>query len=60
MCGGGGACPATSKRVLVLGRPRAMRASPAPRAADPKRALELLLAQTRVRITDLPGLLLLR
>ena len=39
---------------------RNARISGTARLADPKRALELLLAQTRVRITDLPGLLLLR
>ena len=51
----------TSKRVLVLGQAaRNARISGTARLADPKRALELLLAQTRVRITDLPGLLLLR
>ena len=57
--GGGAIVPHTSKRVLVQAA-RNARISGTARLADPKRALELLLAQTRVRITDLPGLLLLR
>ena len=44
------------QQALVLGRPAH---KSAPRAGRPENALELLLAQTRVRITDLPGLLLL-
>ncbi|MGE8658865.1 MAG: FecR family protein [Achromobacter sp.] len=51
----------TGKRILVLGeRARNTRVSGTAGIADPKRALDLLLAQTKVRITDLPGLLILR
>lgn len=51
----------TSKRILAWGeRARATRVSGTASIADPRRALDLLLAQTKVEITDLPGLLILR
>lgn len=51
----------TGKRILVLGElARNTRVSGTAGIADPKRALDLLLAQTKVGITDLPGLLILR
>ena len=54
-------CPATPASACWCWQAaRNARISGTARLADPKRALELLLAQTRVRITDLPGLLLLR
>lgn len=50
----------TGKRILVWGeRARAARVSGTAGIADPRRALDLL-AQTKVEITDLPGLLILR
>lgn len=51
----------TGKHILVLGElARGTRVSGTAIIADPKRALDLLLAQTKVGITDLPGLLILR
>ncbi|MFY4259966.1 FecR family protein [Achromobacter xylosoxidans] len=51
----------TGKRILVWGeRARGTRVSGTAGIADPRRALDLLLAQTKVEITDLPGLLILR
>lgn len=51
----------TDKHILVLGElARGTRVSGTASIADPKRALDLLLAQTKVGITDLPGLLILR
>ena len=51
----------TGKHILVLGElARGTRVSGTASIADPKRALDLLLAQTKVGITDLPGLLILR
>lgn len=51
----------TGKHILVLGdRAQRTRVSGTANIADPKRALALLLAQTKVKITDLPGLLILR
>ncbi len=51
----------TSKHILVLGEAaRSVRVSGTANIADPQRALALLLAQTKVEITDLPGLLILR
>ncbi|OCZ67730.1 iron dicitrate transport regulator FecR [Achromobacter xylosoxidans] len=51
----------TGKRIVVMGElARGTRVSGTAGIADPKRALDLLLAQTKVRITDLPGLLILR
>ncbi|WP_144657981.1 FecR family protein [Achromobacter dolens] len=51
----------TGKHILVLGElARDTRVSGTAGVADPKRALDLLLAQTKVRITDLPGMLILR
>lgn len=49
------------KHILVLGETaRRLRVSGIASIGDPKRALELLLAQARVGITELPGLLILR
>jgi len=51
----------TGKHILVLGEAaRGVRVSGTANVGDPKRALALLLAQTKVGITDLPGLLILR
>lgn len=51
----------SGKRILVWGeRARGTRVSGTAGIADPRRALDLLLAQTKVEITDLPGLLILR
>lgn len=51
----------TGKLVVVLGETaRSQRISGVAKVADPQRALALLLAQSRVRVYDLPGLLLLR
>lgn len=51
----------TGKHILVLGDPaRRIRVSGTVNVADPQHALTLLLAQTQVRITALPGLLILR
>jgi len=51
----------TRKHILVLGGPaRAVRVSGTAQVSDPARALSLLLAQTPVRIDELPGLLVLR
>ena len=51
----------TGKHILVMGdAAQRTRVSGTANIADPKRALALLLAQTPVRITDLPGLLILR
>ncbi len=51
----------TTKHILVLGdRAQRTHVSGTANIADPKRALALLLAPTKVRITDLPGLLILR
>ena len=61
--GGGGAIVPLHQQARAgagVEAARNARISGTARLADPKRALELLLAQTRVRITDLPGLLLLR
>ena len=58
--GGGAIVPPPASACWCWGAARNARISGTARLADPKRALELLLAQTRVRITDLPGLLLLR
>ncbi|MGS1108420.1 FecR family protein [Achromobacter anxifer] len=49
------------KHILVLGdTARRLRVSGTASIGDPKRALELLLAQAKVDITELPGLLILR
>jgi transmembrane sensor len=49
------------KHILVLGETaRRLRVSGIASIDDPKRALELLLAQAKVGITELPGLLILR
>ena len=49
------------KHILVLGdTARRLHVSGTASIGDPKRALELLLAQTKVGITELPGLLILR
>lgn len=49
------------KHILVLGdTARRLRVSGTASIGDPKRALELLLAQAKVGITELPGLLILR
>ncbi|MBC9903399.1 FecR family protein [Achromobacter xylosoxidans] len=49
------------KHILVLGdTARRLHVSGTAGIGDPKRALELLLAQTKVGITELPGLLILR
>ncbi|CAB3717621.1 Protein FecR [Achromobacter deleyi] len=51
----------TGKHIVVMGdAARRTRVSGTANIANPKRALDLLLAQTPVRITDLPGLLILR
>jgi transmembrane sensor len=51
----------TGKYILVLGdAAKSVRVSGTANIGDPKRALALLLAQTKVGITDLPGLLILR
>ncbi|MDH2053364.1 FecR family protein [Achromobacter marplatensis] len=51
----------SAKHILVIGEAaKAQRVSGTALVADPQRALELLLAQTPVRVTDLPGLLILR
>ncbi|MNQ65690.1 hypothetical protein D3C85_801530 [compost metagenome] len=51
----------TAKHIIVLGESaRGVRVSGTASVGDPKRALALLLAQTKVEITDLPGLLILR
>ncbi|MNX52190.1 fec operon regulator FecR [compost metagenome] len=51
----------TAKHIIVLGESaRGLRVSGTASVGDPKRALALLLAQTKVEITDLPGLLILR
>ncbi len=51
----------TGKHILVLGElAQGTHVSGTVNIADPKRALALLLAQTKLRITDLPGLLILR
>lgn len=51
----------SGKHILVMGNAaKAQRVSGTANVADAARALELLLAQTPVRITRLPGLLILR
>lgn len=51
----------SAKHILVLGQAaKAQRVSGTALVADPLRALDLLLAQTPVRVTELPGLLILR
>lgn len=51
----------SAKHILVLGQAaKTQRVSGTALVADPLRALELLLAQTPVRVTELPGLLILR
>ncbi|MBB1626587.1 FecR domain-containing protein [Achromobacter sp. UMC71] len=51
----------TGKHILVLGDlAQGTHVSGTANIADPKRALALLLAQTKIRITDLPGVLILR
>ena len=51
----------SGKHIMVMGdAARAQRVSGTANVADARRALELLLAQTPVRVTDLPGLLILR
>lgn len=51
----------TGKYILVLGdRAQRTHVSGTANIADPKRALALLLAQAKVQITDLPGVLILR
>ncbi|WMD21361.1 FecR domain-containing protein [Achromobacter seleniivolatilans] len=51
----------TGKTILVMSdAAKAQRVSGTANVADPQRALELLLAQTPVRVTNLPGLLILR
>lgn len=51
----------TGKHIVVMGdAARHTRVSGTANIANPKRALDLLLAHTPVRITDLPGLLILR
>jgi len=51
----------SGKHIVVMGdAARAQRVSGTANVADTRRALELLLAQTPVQVTDLPGLLLLR
>ena len=50
----------TSRHIVVLGKAaRNVRVSGTANIADPQRALALLLAQTKVEITALPGLLIL-
>ena len=47
--------------ILVVGEAaRSLRVSGTASIGDPKRALALLLAQSKVDITDLPGLLIVR
>ncbi len=49
------------KHILVLGEAaRSLRVSGTASIGDPKRALALLLAQAKVGITELPGLLIVR
>ncbi|WP_372341578.1 FecR family protein [Achromobacter insolitus] len=49
------------KHILVVGEAaRSLRVSGTASIGDPKRALALLLAQSKVDITDLPGLLIVR
>lgn len=49
------------KHILVLGEAaRSLRVSGTASIGDPKRALALLLAQAKVDITELPGLLIVR
>ena len=51
----------SAKHILVVGEAaKTQRVSGTALVADPQRALELLLAQTPVRVTELPGLLILR
>ncbi|MGE8675611.1 MAG: FecR family protein [Achromobacter kerstersii] len=51
----------SGKHIVVMGdAARAQRVSGTANVADTRRALELLLAQTPVQVTDLPGLLILR
>jgi transmembrane sensor len=51
----------SGKHIMLMGdAARAQRVSGTANVADARRALELLLAQTPVRVTDLPGLLILR
>ncbi|WP_454674564.1 FecR family protein [Achromobacter pestifer] len=51
----------TGKHILVMGEAaKAQHVSGTANVANPLRALELLLAQTPVRVTELPGLLILR
>ncbi|MFY0480183.1 FecR family protein [Achromobacter marplatensis] len=51
----------SAKHILVMGEAaKAQRVSGTALVADPQQALELLLAQTPVRVTELPGLLILR